>query len=226
MRQHLWIGASLLAAAGVPVKASAARESVLSSQVLTEPVGGVAVGGERAGAGLAVLDVAGIPSVDGANSPNNVVIFLWIGPFNYVTGSGWDVVLQTLVPESRLRDVLLVVRDTNNGEFSGFGIQPGSADPVPGGPTAYSSGGIRKLANYNIPNVQALADGLIRLEFVETRDNAPGQTDALWVSGTVSLQTAFAIPNPVSPGAATLFALAGVATLTRTRRNGCEAEMA
>ncbi len=218
MRHGLWNGAACLAAAGMPVTAWAARESVLSPQVLTDSVGGIASGGERVGAGLAVLDVTGIPSMDGPGSPNNVVIFLWIGPFNYVNGLGWDVVLQTLVPGSRRDDIAMTIRDTNNDEFSGLLFIPGAADPAPGGPTAYSSDGILKLANYNIPNVRALADGLIRLEFAEGFEDAPGAADALWVSGAVSFQTVFAIPNPVSPGPASLFALAGVAALRRTRR--------
>lgn len=204
-------GCAILAVAGTTFAADAA-ESILTSVTITEPTGG-----ERVGAGLATIDVTGIPSMDGANSPNNVVIFLWVGPFNYVTGVGWDVVLQTLVPNSRRRDIVVAVKNTLNDAFSGFGIQPGAADPTPGGPTPYSSGGIIKLADQSIPPVQALADGLIRLEFGETRDNAPGDADAVWVSGTISLQAAFEIPSIASPGSTGILAVASLVCLRRNR---------
>jgi hypothetical protein len=187
------IGAAAICFAGGAASAGVRTESVLASQVVTEPAAS-----ERVGAGLAVIDVTGIPSMDGLGSPNNVVIFLWIGPFNSVTGIGWDVVLQTVIPNSRRRDLTMWVRDSTNTQFTGFGIQPGSADPTPGGPTPYSSDGITKLVEFNIPPVQALADGLIRLEFSDSPDNAPGEADGLWVSGTVSLQTLFPIPTPAS----------------------------
>lgn len=185
----------------------------LAQGPITEPAGD-----ERAGAGLATIDVTGIPSMDGGGSPNNTVIFLWIGPHNFVNGVGWDVVLQTLVPGSRRNDIIMSVRNTSGDEFSGFLVAPGGADTTPGGPTSYSSGGVLKLANYNIPSVQALGDGLIRLEFGEGRDDAPNSADALWLSGTVSFQTLFSIPPVVSPGATGLFVLAGLTALKRRRK--------
>ena len=210
-------GAAAVLLAAAVQSTDAAPDSILDSLPLTQPAGG-----EREGAGLAVIDVTGIPSMDGLGSPNNVVIFLWIGPFNYVTGSGWDVVLQTLVVGSRLRDITIAVRDTNNGPFSGFAVQPGQVDPVPGGPTAYSSDGIVKLAPQGIPPVQALADGQIRLEFFDSPNNAPNQADGLWVSGTISIQTAFAIPPIPSVSTFALLAVAGFARIARKRARGME----
>lgn len=204
--------AASLAAAGLVSGALGSSPPVLSTLTLTGPTSG-----ERVGAGLATIDVAGIPSMDHSGSPNNTVLFLWVGPFNYVNGIGWDVVLQTLVPASRRRDITMIVRDTNNGEFSGFFVQPGAVDPTPGGPTPYRSDGILKLANFGIQPVQALADGLIRLEFLDSPDNAPGAADGLWTSGTVSIQAAFAIPDPVAPGTVGLLGVAGIASVRRYR---------
>lgn len=207
------IGAAAICFAGGAASAGVRSESVLASQVVTEPAAS-----ERVGAGLAVIDVTGIPSMDGLGSPNNVVIFLWIGPFNSVTGIGWDVVLQTVIPNSRRRDLSMFVRDSTNTQFTGFGIQPGSPDPTPGGPTPYSSDGILKLENYNIPHVQALADGLIRLEFFDAPDNAPGEADGLWVSGAVSLQTLLPIPTPLS----TTLGLLAISRLGCLQRRRCD----
>lgn len=217
MRNQLWSGAILLATTASISSAMLPSSCFLSSSAadaISSPASG-----ERVGAGLVTVDVTGIPSVDLIGSPNNTVLFVWVGPFNYVTGSGWDVVLQTLVADSRRRDITLAVRNTTNGEFSGFAIQPGSADPTPGGPTAYNSEGIVKLADQGIPPVQALADGLIRLEFFESREHAPGVADAIWVSGSISLQTAFEIPPIVAPGPFGVFAVAGSACSRRHRRN-------
>ncbi|MBL8747167.1 MAG: hypothetical protein JNK58_12535 [Phycisphaerae bacterium] len=216
MRNQLWSGAVFAAVAGSISSALTPSHSVLSS-LANDPITSAA-GGERVGAELVTIDVTGIPSMDGGGSPNNVVLFIWVGPFNYVTGSGWDVVLQTLVPGSRRRDIVVAVRNTLNDPFSGFGIEPGAADPSPGGPTAYGSDGIVKLANQGIPPVQALADGLIRLEFGEGRDDAPGVADAIWVSGSNSLQTAFEIPPIVTPGAFGVFAVTGCVCLGRRQR--------
>ncbi|MBL8746588.1 MAG: hypothetical protein JNK58_09570 [Phycisphaerae bacterium] len=209
----LRLQAASLGVVGLVSCALGSTPSDFSTVTLTEPTS------ERVGAGLATIDVTGIPSMDLLGSPNNVVILLWIGPFNSVNGIGHDVVLQTLLPESRRRDISLFVRNSANQNLTGFFIQPGSADPTPGGPTAYSSGGITKLADFNIPPVQALADGVIRIEFFESRDEVPNQADAIWVSGTVSLQMALPIPTPVSPGISGFFALAGIAGLHRRRRD-------
>lgn len=216
MTSQSWSGAILIAMSGSISSAASPTASVLSDAAavpITSPAGG-----ERVGAGLVTIDVTGIPSMDGPGSPNNLVMFLWVGPHNFVTGIGWDVVLQTLVPGSRRRDITLVVRDTDNGAFTGFGIQPGTVDPTPGGPTPYSSDGIRKLANSGIPNLESLDNGLIRLEFVEGRDDAPGVADALWISGSISIQTAFEIPPIVSPGAFGVFAVTGGMCLRRRQR--------
>ncbi|MBL8747170.1 MAG: hypothetical protein JNK58_12550 [Phycisphaerae bacterium] len=213
MRHEVWSMAAILAASGWCAGVHAASiGSGLSTEAISNPAGG-----ERVGAGLATIDVTGIPSMDGLGSPNNVVMFLWVGPFNLVTGIGWDVVLETLVPTSRRRDITMWVRDTLNTPLSGFGIQPGASDPTPGGPTAYSSDGIRKLANNGIPPVRALADGLIRLEFFDSPNNAPNEADGLWVSGTVSLQTISEIPTPVSPGTGAILLLSGTMLVRRKR---------
>lgn len=200
---------------GVISGAHGSTPSVHSTLTLTEPTDV-----ERVGAGLTTIDVAGIPSMDLPGSPFNTVVFLWIGPFNSVNGIGWDVVLETLVAGSRRRDIAMLVRDTNNNEFSGFIIRPGFEDPTPGGPTDYSSGGIIKFADYDIPPLQALADGLIRIEFAEGREDAIGAADAIWRSGSVRFQLTFEVPTPVSPSVAGLFGMAGIACLSRGCRRG------
>ncbi len=201
------LGWSMLAAVGMCCAANAAAvDSVLSTQVITEPVGGERV------TNIATVDVTGIPSIDRIGSPLNAVLFVWIGAGNEITGVGWDVVLQTVAPDSWRDDMRISVTNSANDPSTGFGFRPGSGDG-PGGPTSYSSGGIRSVPS-SFPIVRARFDGLIRLEFAENYEDAPGEIDGLWVSGEVLLQTRFAIPAPVS---AMLFGLSVGAALRRRR---------
>lgn len=207
------MSATVLAVAGWSIHALAgiaiARDSLLASQVISDPASG-----ERTGLGLVTLDVTGIASMDRLRSPNNVVVFLWVGPYNVVNGGGFDVYLQTVAPGSRLSDISVAV--TNSAfELPAFGFSPGALESVPGGPNHY----MREVGDLppNLPSVQVLADGLVRLEFFDGFDEAPGAPDGLWVSGTVTLQTAFPIPQPVSPGVVGVFGIAGLAAMKRHR---------
>jgi hypothetical protein len=186
--------------------------SVLSTQVITSPVEG-----DRAGEGLAVLDVTGIPSMDTLGSPNNRVVYLWVGPFNFVTGMGWDVVLQTVAPESRRSDIKMLITNTAFLPLPNFGISPGFADRTPGGPTAYSNN-IDKFADLSLPDVWAQSDGLIRLEFFDTPDHAAGLIDGLWVSGNIYFQTLNPIPDIPASGASCLLTFACIALRRRARK--------
>ncbi|MBL8745443.1 MAG: hypothetical protein JNK58_03710 [Phycisphaerae bacterium] len=220
MRHYSWSTAAILAAAGATALASVRAESPLLSGVLSEPAVVTASGDERIGQDIAVFDVTGIPSMDLLGSPNNVVRYLWVGPFNQVTGVGWDVVLQTIAPGSWRGDIRVYITDSVATPINLLGAAPGGADG-PGGPTAYSSDGIIKFAPYQLPNIQALGDGLIRLEFYESFEDAPGQLDGEWVSGSLRLQTFWPIPVPAGPGAA-LGLLSGVLLLRRRSERRCD----
>ncbi|MBL8746999.1 MAG: hypothetical protein JNK58_11675 [Phycisphaerae bacterium] len=200
-RNKIMVHLLLSLIAGISCDAHARADWISSTQVITSPTID-----ERTGQGLVTIDVTGIPSMDRSRSPNNIVMYVWVGPFNVVNGGGFDVWLQTVVPTSSLSD--LVVSVTNSAGLPGpaFGFSPGVLDTFPGGTFHYS----RPVSDLSpdLPTVTALSDGLIRLEFFERFDEAPGAADGLWVSGTITLQTQFPIPTPVSPGVASLLALA------------------
>lgn len=106
--------------------------------------------------------------------------------------------------------------DTNNLPTMGVTLTPAVGNPIPGGPMAFSSDGqIVKFQKYNIPNVRALADGIIRVEFYDFPDDAIGAVDGLWVSCTLRLQALFTIPAIPGPHVPGLFMLAGMASLSR-----------
>lgn len=214
MRTALTIVATLCGVVQVTSFAVARTESVLDSQVITS-----STGGERMGADIAVVDVTGIPSMDRLRSPNNVVLFIWVGPFNVVNGFGFDVVLQTLVPGSRLSDVAVAI--TNSSYLAGpaFGIRPAPADTFPGGPTNYMAPLHDLSPVFDV--VPALADGLIRVEFFDAPNEAEGLADAMWISGSISLQTRDAIPDVVPPSTAGLIFVVGIGALRRNRRSYC-----
>lgn len=209
MKTLSYTAATILVVAGSAFAAKETEVSVLA------PVPGFTgpIDGERAGNGLFVLPTQNVPSWDGQGSPNNAVVFFNIGAGNAVNGIGWDVVL-TAFGASWRSEIAILVTDSANLPFTGFTLRPGAANTSPGGPTAYSSQGILKLANYNIPPVVALADGLIRVEFFETYDDGVNQQDGVWNSGTI----AFQLRDVPAPGAAGLLGLAGVGLLGRKRR--------
>lgn len=192
------------------VLAAARAESALDSQIIT-----AATGSERTGADIAVVDVTGIPSMDRLRSPNNVVLFIWVGPFNVVNGFGFDVVLQTLVPGSRLSDIGVAFTNTLGLPGPSFGITPASGVDSPGGPSHFSAPVHDLSPIFN--TVPALADGLIRVEFFDAPNEAEGQADAIWISGAISLQTRNPIPDVVPPSTAWVVFVVGIGALRRNR---------
>lgn len=206
MKNLSYSAATILVIAGSAFAAKSSEISVLNAMPATTGT----PGGERTGAQIIPFDVTGIQSGDLPGAPINQVFFVNIGAGNAVNGLGWDVVLTAFGLSWRSEIRVLVTDSTGLG---GFNLAPGT-DASPGGPTAYSSGGqILKLANYSIPDVVALGDGLIRLEFFESYDDVAGAFDGIWNSGSLFLQTT--VPTPASAG---LLGLAGVGLLGRKRR--------
>lgn len=134
---------------------------------------------ERAG-GVYPFRVDEIPSVDEIGATGNTVIFIDAGAGAVLSGLGWDVNLQAFGASWRSEIRVLI---SNSSGLGGFFLQPGT-DDSPGGPTRYDSNGeVLLLADFGLPSVVALADGLIRMEFLESYDDAPGAIDGLWDSG-------------------------------------------
>lgn len=166
------------------------------------------------------FDVSGIPSVDALGSANNVVLLFDIGPFNWITGIGWDVTLETLVPGSQFEHIAMSATHTGGGSGGGFRLTPGGESSGSGGPTTFSSNGeIFKLTDVGISLLFAGPDGLIRLEFFETVDDGIGVTDGLWMNGAIFFQTAS--PVPAQPTAVVLMASSVfLHSRRRSRRSG------
>lgn len=217
MLNQTWSAAALMAVVGVQVSASDSRPWS-ETGVITGPIGAAATHSDRSGLDHVDVDVAGIQSWDALGSPNNVVVNIWVGPFNEVNGIGWDVVLQTVIATSWRSE--MSVRVSNSAVDGVGGFTPGVPDPSPGGPTQYQSNGngdILKLANYGVPNIVALADGIIRLEFFDSYDDAQGQVDGEWVSGIVRFQTLRPIPPIPTAGTLGLLTTVGIGCMRRKR---------
>ncbi len=212
MKNLSYSAATMLVIAGSAFAAKTTENSVLSATP-----GFTGSSGERAGF-VTAGNVTGVRSGDLPGAPINEVYTWNIGAGNAVNGLGWDVVL-TAFGFSWRNEIRVLVTDSTG--LGGFNLGPGT-DATPGGPTNYNSGGaILKLANYAIPNVVALGDGLIRFEFFESYDDVANAFEGLWNSGFLFVQTTGPVTNPLvfpTPASAGLLGLVGITMLGRKRR--------
>lgn len=159
------------------------------------------------GIGLYNIDLAGIQSWDAAGSPNNHTLSIFIGANVTVAYIGWD----NVVIETNGASWLSEARINFLASPIGLNLAPGSADAFPGAGGPYSSGGLIDLAALD-PTYpfQVGADGMLHIEFFESFDDVAGAPDAVWLSGTLSI-------NFPTPGG-TAVLLAGFGFCARRRR--------
>lgn len=138
------------------------------------------------------IDVSDTASFDTLGSSHNIVITRNAGAGVLVGSLAWNVYL-TAYGDSWLQDMRVRISNT-----AGDGItltldslqEPGSQSYM--GAANLSALGLA----FNLG-----ADGLLRLEFFEDYDDAVGQVDGRWNSGTLSFDgLAAAVPEPASYG--------------------------
>ena len=191
---------SALAAKGDPLNNTFVVDSSLIS---TNPT---TVGGN-----LTQVNISGLTTNDEFGDLDNIVLLIPLGAGVSVTGVGWDVTITAPAP-SWLSEIAV-----NFGNSSG--LAAGSVDigfsnvNAPGGPVNDSTAGaILKLADFNIPDVVLLPDGLLRIELWDAFDDNPGLADGIFNQGILTFQW---IPTP---GTLAFAGLAGLAGLRRRRR--------
>lgn len=166
------------------------------------------------------FNVAGIASMDALGAAGNVVVNLDVaaalglpsGTPCTMNGIGWEVT---------------IFADPNVGTFGGswlseiavgfspfgvaapsFALRPGASVNTPG--TQAFASPVIKLGTVPLPDVD-LPNGVLRMQFYETFDDAAGVPDGAWVSGALLIQ---AVPGP---GTVALLGLGGLIA-TRRRR--------
>lgn len=195
---------ALVVAAGA---AQAQTKSPYSGPALTGYNTGIGAQAPQAISTLTV-DVTGIASNDPWGALINVVQNHPIGASSHVVGIGYDVHVTAPSP-SWLSEIK--VEFAPSDQSSGVWLTPAYLDSFPGS-GAYTSGGIIDLVGLALDFNVGL-DGILRLEYFEGYDDFPGAMDGMWDSGTLTIQYE-AIP---APGAAVLFAGAGLLGLRRRR---------
>lgn len=128
-----------------------------------------------------------------------------------LTSLGWDVTIET-AGASLLSQAAIYFDDNLFPDGLGVHLRPGFQHPTPG-VMRFVSDGMLDLSDNTISNV-FLPNGILRIEFFDTLDDAPGAADAYW-SGTVFI--GLQGPIPPSPGGVAVFGVAGLAALRRRR---------
>ncbi len=160
-------------------------------------------------------DISGAESWDDYGAATNEIhvvdvaslIGLPSGTAVTMNGIGWDVTIET-VGGSWLSEATMYFDDNIAPNGVGLFLTPGVADNYPGTGT-YTSGGIIDLSDAGIDNI-ALPDGLLRLEFYESYDDAAGQIDANYLA--TSVLHLDIVPEPAS------LALLGLGAVMLLRR--------
>ncbi len=138
----------------------------------------------------------------------NNVLNLDLGAGSVITGIGWNITIQTIAAGSYRSEASFAITntsDTDNGVFVGPGTDNSS-----GGPTTYSSGGVLDLTDNNVPDITLGTDGLARMEFYDSFDDALNAPDGLYLAGsTIQIEyTPQAVPEPATIAALGLGCLA------------------
>jgi hypothetical protein len=155
-----------------------------------------------------------VNSVDEEGDADNVVGIVDLNvPLNpgetlVITGIGWNVNLTAFAP-SVLDDMAVGFGATSGGSV--IGLFPGAGVFQSG--TASFASPILKLADFGFPAIALVGDDL-RLEFYEFIDDNADLPDGFWAAGSVLSVQYQIVPTP---GAAALFAAAGLVGLRRRR---------
>lgn len=218
--KSVMIVSGLLAVAGTAMGQHVSAFNTENSGRETFSGNGPVGSSETTAGGLVNFNVAGITSWDAQGSGFNTVVnfdlasALGYAPGTSITmnGIGWNVNLAT-VGASWLSEMGVYFDDAVAPDLSGLFLRPGAANGAPGSGN-FTSNGVIKLAPNAIPDI-VLPNGILRMEFYESYDDASGAIDGNWLSGALTIQTVqAAVP---APGVAGLFGLAGLAAARRRR---------
>ena len=161
-----------------------------------------------------VIDIAGVESWDLAGDSSNTVLTVDLGGGSPITlnGIGWDVTLTTF-GGSWLSEATAGFGPSGGIEVS---VSPGAGDNF-AGTASYSSGGVLDLTDNGIPN-SGLPDGMLRIEFYESFDDAADAVDATWdADSTLTVSYNEGLPTTNLAGAQwAQFDLSGLPALTDT----------
>lgn len=129
------------------------------------------------------VDIAGVQTWDLEGDGDNIVVNVPVPLGASMNGVGWDTVLTTVGLSWGSEATMGFSGDAAFNEV--YLNVSSTGAPVAG--QASSSGGVIKLADVLIPDINA-SNGDVNIEFFETFDDVAGAADATFDSGTVTIQ--------------------------------------
>ena len=141
-----------------------------------------------------VVDVTGVQSYGTSGNAGNTVLTYNVGANATITSIAYNVGLTAFEP-SWLSEIAVLF---SGSDLGGVQLRPGVADSISGTGTYVGSADLVALGlSFNVG-----ADGILRLEFMDTFDDFVNAADGEWTSGTLTFgingDDGTAVPEPAT----------------------------
>jgi len=180
--RHLVLGLLCAALVGNAMAQSKAGQPLLravNGTAVVQSLDDAVLAPQGGGVPAAGVDMTGIESWDGLDDADNIIIELDIGAGNTMTGGSFDVGINAIDPSWLSEATVQFSDSTGSADPNAINLAPGAGEDAPGD-MEFSSAGVIDFSDNGLPDIVAGTDGILRLQFFESFDDAADTIDALW----------------------------------------------